>query len=118
MPAKRSAMRKIKDLLRLKFEAKLSRERAAAATGISKGACAYRRKNVDQRKKLVGDAFLTPRRVLIPHAADQTCNALGMGGRPGRDLRRQNSFHPARCQRIVVSGRTTSRASVPPVEES
>lgn len=31
-------MRKIKDLLRLKFEAKLSHERIAAATGISKGA--------------------------------------------------------------------------------
>ena len=38
MPAKRSAMRKIKDVLRLKFEAKLSHERIAAATGISKGA--------------------------------------------------------------------------------
>jgi hypothetical protein len=31
-------MRKIKDVLRLKFEAKLSHERIAAATGISKGA--------------------------------------------------------------------------------
>ncbi len=30
------AMRKIKDVLRLKFEAKLSHERIAAATGISK----------------------------------------------------------------------------------
>ena len=38
MPAKRSAMRKIKDVLRLKFEAKLSHERIAAATGMSKGA--------------------------------------------------------------------------------
>lgn len=38
MPAKRSAMRKIKEILRLKFEAKLSHERIAAATGASKGA--------------------------------------------------------------------------------
>jgi hypothetical protein len=38
MPAKRSAMRKIREVLRLKFEAKLSHERIAAATGVSKGA--------------------------------------------------------------------------------
>lgn len=38
MPAKRSVMRKIKEVLRLKFEAKLSHERIAAATGVSKGA--------------------------------------------------------------------------------
>ena len=38
MPAKRSAMRKIKEILRLKFEVKLSHEKIAAATGVSKGA--------------------------------------------------------------------------------
>jgi transposase len=38
MPAKRSAMRKIQEVLRLKFEARLSHERIAAATGVSKGA--------------------------------------------------------------------------------
>ncbi len=38
MPTKRKAMRQIKDVLRLKFEAKLSHERIAAATGLSKGA--------------------------------------------------------------------------------
>ena len=38
MPAKRSAMRKIREVLRLKFEARLSHERIAAATGLSKGA--------------------------------------------------------------------------------
>jgi len=38
MPAKRSAMRKIKEVLRLKFEARLSLERIAAASGVSKGA--------------------------------------------------------------------------------
>jgi transposase len=38
MPAKRSAMRKIKDVLRLKFEARLSHEKIAAAIGLSKGA--------------------------------------------------------------------------------
>ena len=37
MPAKRSAMRKIKEVLRLKFEARLSHERIAAATGALKG---------------------------------------------------------------------------------
>jgi hypothetical protein len=34
-------------------------------------------------------------------------SSAGIGGRPGRDLRRQNNFHPARCQRINVCGRTT-----------
>ena len=38
MPAKRSAMRKIREVLRLKFEAKLSHEKIAAAMGMSKGA--------------------------------------------------------------------------------
>ncbi len=38
MPAKRKAMRKIKDVLRLKFEADLSHERIGAALGVSKGA--------------------------------------------------------------------------------
>ena len=38
MPAKRSAMRKIKDVLRLKFELKLSHQQIARATGVSKGA--------------------------------------------------------------------------------
>jgi len=38
MPAKRSAMRKIKEVLRLKFEVRLSHERIAAASGLSKGA--------------------------------------------------------------------------------
>ena len=38
MPAKRSAMRKITEILLLKFEARLSHERIAAATGLSKGA--------------------------------------------------------------------------------
>ena len=38
MPTKRKAMRQIKEVLRLKFEAKLSHERIAAATGVSKAA--------------------------------------------------------------------------------
>lgn len=38
MPAKRSAMRKITEVLRLKFEAKFSHERIAGVTGVSKGA--------------------------------------------------------------------------------
>jgi len=40
-----------------------------------------------------------------------TCSSTGIGGRPGRDFNRQNSFHPARCKRISVSGRTTVSAS-------
>lgn len=39
------------------------------------------------------------------------CNFRGIGGRPGRDFNRQNNRHPARCQRIKVSGRTTTSAS-------
>ena len=38
MPTKRSAMRKIKEVLRLELEAELNHEKIAAATGISKGA--------------------------------------------------------------------------------
>ena len=38
-------------------------------------------------------------------------SSSGIGGRPGLDLQRQNRRHPARCQRINVSGRTTTRAS-------
>ena len=38
MPTKRKATRQIKEVLRLKFDAKLSHERIAAATGMSKGA--------------------------------------------------------------------------------
>lgn len=38
MPAHRSAMRKIKDVFRLKFEADLSHRQIAAATGLSKAA--------------------------------------------------------------------------------
>ncbi len=37
MPAKRSAMRDVKEVLRLKFEAKLNHKKIAAATGMSKG---------------------------------------------------------------------------------
>ena len=40
MPAKRCAMRKIKEVLRLKFEAKLSHEKIAASTGLSNGVVA------------------------------------------------------------------------------
>ena len=38
MPARRRAMRKIVEVLRLRFESNLSHERIAAATRISKGA--------------------------------------------------------------------------------
>ena len=36
-------------------------------------------------------------------------SSTGMGGRPGLDLYRHSSRHPARCQRTTVSGRTTMR---------
>ena len=38
MPAPRGSMRKIREILRLKFEAQLSHQRIAAAIGVSKGA--------------------------------------------------------------------------------
>ena len=41
----------------------------------------------------------------------RACNCWGIGGRPGRDLSRQNNLHPARCQRIIVSGRTATSKS-------
>ncbi len=41
----------------------------------------------------------------------RACNCWGIGGRPGRDLSRQNNLHPARCQRIIVSGRTATSES-------
>jgi transposase len=48
MPTKRKAMRQIKEVLRLKFDAKLSHERIAAATGLSKGAVtSYLKRAVD-----------------------------------------------------------------------
>lgn len=42
MPAHRSAMRKIKDVLRLKFEVSLSHRQIAAATGLSRVASVLR----------------------------------------------------------------------------
>jgi hypothetical protein len=36
MPARRGTMRKIKEVICLKFEARLSHERIATATGVSK----------------------------------------------------------------------------------
>ena len=56
MPAKRSAMRKIKEVLRLKFEAKPSHEKIAAATGMSKGAVS----NAVQRALQQGLAWPLP----------------------------------------------------------
>jgi len=37
-------------------------------------------------------------------------NSFGMGGRPGRHFNRQNNRQPARCQRIIVAGCTTTSA--------
>jgi len=40
-------------------------------------------------------------------------SAAEIGGRPGRDLNRHSSRHPARCHRIRVAGYTTTRALRP-----
>jgi hypothetical protein len=36
--------------------------------------------------------------------------SIGIGGRPARDFIRQRSLQPARCQRIIVAGCTTTNA--------
>lgn len=73
MPASRRAMRKIIDVLRLKFEAGLSHERVAAATKISKGAVT----KYVQRARAAGLGWPLPpdmdqvrlEALLFPHAA-------------------------------------------------
>jgi hypothetical protein len=35
-------------------------------------------------------------------------SSIGISGRPGLAFQRQNKRQPARCQRITVSGRTTT----------
>jgi hypothetical protein len=100
---------------------------------------ACRRRKVDQRKSPRGRPFGCRGRYLLtvreetripsfrrsslairssPHKGFsfairriRACILGGIRGRPGRDFSRQNSFHPARCQRSIVSGRTTTRAS-------
>jgi len=47
----------------------------------------------------------------LPMLRIRSCTCFGIRGRPGRDFSRQNSLQAARCQRIIVSGRTTTRAS-------
>lgn len=60
--------------------------------------------NIELEKLLVGNAFYTPRRVFIGHPADERLN-LRRNWRPASPtFCRQKSFHPARCQRIIVSG--------------
>ena len=41
----------------------------------------------------------------------RSCTCFEIHSRPGRHVRRQNRRQPARCQRIIVAGRTTTRAS-------
>ena len=73
MPASRRAMRKIVDVLRLKFETGLSHERIAAATKLSKGAVT----KYVQRAREAGLGWPLPSEVdearlealLFPHAA-------------------------------------------------
>jgi transposase len=64
MPAKRSARRKVKEVLRLKFEAKLNHEKIAAATGMSKGAVT----NAVQRAMQKGLAWPLPLPVELDEA--------------------------------------------------
>ena len=47
----------------------------------------------------------------FPMRRIRSCTCPGIRGRPGRDIRCQYSRQPARFQRIIVSGRTTTRAS-------
>ena len=73
MPAPRRAMRKILEVLRLKFEARLSHESIAAATRLSKGAV----NNYLRRAQAAGIAWPLPvqmdeaqlEALLFPHAA-------------------------------------------------
>ena len=100
--------------------------------------CACKRKKVDQRRSLLGRPLGNPGKYLLTVRADtriprfrrsslamrssphegfscairriRACICWGIGGRPARDFSRQNNFHPTRCQRIKVSGRTTTSA--------
>ena len=47
----------------------------------------------------------------LPMRRIRDCACFGIGGRPGRDFSRQHGRQPARCQRIIVSARTTTSAS-------
>ncbi len=47
----------------------------------------------------------------LPMRRIRSCTCFEIHGRPGRHVRRQNRRQPARCQRIIVAGRTTTRAS-------
>ena len=38
-------------------------------------------------------------------------SSIGIAGRPARDFIRQSNLQPARCQRIIVAGCTTTSAS-------
>ena len=60
--------------------------------------------------QLVGDAFLTPQWFSSAIGRMSRLSSVGIGCRPGRDFPLQRSLKPARCQRIRVCGRTTTRA--------
>jgi hypothetical protein len=48
---------------------------------------------------------------------DQLGSSCGIGGRPARDFIRQNNLQPARCQRTIVAGCTTTAFGPQPTEE-
>ena len=107
MPAKRKPMRKIKEVLRLKFEAGLSHERIAAATGLSKGAVT----KYVQRAAQAGLGWPLP-----PELDDARARGVAVPARPAAgdqlrrtrlraDLTRSSSARASRCS---CCGRSTA----------
>jgi len=73
---------------------------------------AWRDPNGGLQLQLIGDAFLTPGRILCSHLSDKSRQVLGFRGLPGDlDFQRQNRRNLLRCQRMNVSGLTFTRAS-------
>jgi len=62
-------------------------------------------------RELIGNALLAPRGFSRAIRRIKAVNLKRNRRSAGSDFNRQNNLHPARCQRIIVSGRTTTRAS-------
>jgi hypothetical protein len=91
-------MRKIKDVLRLKFEAKLSHERIAAATGISKARRAGARANIEI---IIVDS---------PATRVSVCGELHGFGLPTSRLLEHAQFDAAPVPTLVGADRGSGRA--------
>jgi hypothetical protein len=66
--------------------------------------------NSQLEQQFVGNALFAPQHILPGILRIGSRSAIGIGGRPARDLIRQSSLQPARCQRIIVAGCTTTSA--------